>query len=502
MEVLTSLLQGFAIAVTPTNLLFALAGCVLGTLIGALPGFGPPAGVAILLPFTFNMPPVTGLIMLAGVYYGAMYGGTITSVLLNIPGESSSVMTAIDGYKMAQQGRAGVALGIAAVGSFVAGTVGVVLLMTLGPLVAQAAIKFGPPEYFALMVLGLATISGLTGASTLRGLGSAMFGIFCAAVGVDIMSGQPRFQFGIRELYDGIEFLPVAVGLFGVSEVFENVMKRADFAQVQGVIRWREVMPSWKDWKAAQGSIWRGSFLGFATGVLPGAGATVASFFSYALEKKLSKHPEEFGQGAIAGVAGPEAANNSASTGAFVPLLTLGVPGSGTTAVLLGALIMYGLRPGPLLFTDKPDIIWGLIASMYIGNVMLLVMNIAFIPTFIWMMRTSERYLNMLVAVLCIIGVYAQTVSLFDVGVTILFGFIGFLMRRLDYPAAPVVLALVLGPMAENTLRQSLLISDKGAMILLTRPVSLVLLAAAFLYVFGPLLYGAIRSRYRSPREA
>lgn len=503
MDIFSSLLTGFSVALTPLNITLALAGCIMGTLIGALPGFGPPAGVAVLLPFTFNWSPVSGLIMLAGVYYGAMYGGTITSVLLNIPGESASVMTAVDGYQLARKGRAGVALGIAALGSFVAGTLGVVFLMALGPALAGFAIKFGPAEYFALMVLGLTTISGLTGTSVLKGLGATLFGMLVSMAGLDIVSGRARFMMGTDALLDGIDFLPAAVGLFGLAEVFENVQVKSNFAMIQGNIRVREVLPKWKDWAESQWAVLRGAVLGFVVGVLPGAGATVASFLSYALEKKLSRKPEEFGHGALAGVAGPEAANNAASAGAFVPLLTLGVPGSGTTAVLLGALIMYGLRPGPALFEERPDVVWGLIASMYVGNVLLVILNIAFIPGFMWMLRKSQTYLNAIVAVLCIIGVYAQTVSLFDVGVAVAFGLLGYVMRRLNYPAAPIVLALVLGPMAETALRQALIISSTGALIFVTRPISATLLAAAALYLLSPVavrLFTRRRPQQGEPR--
>ena len=491
MDVLNDLALGFSVALRPENLLFALLGVLLGTIIGALPGIGPSAGIAILLPLTFGMDGATALIMLAGIYYGAMYGGTITSVLINVPGESASVMTTLDGYQMARQGRAGAALGIAAIGSFIAGTIGVILMMLFAPLLASYALSFGPPEYFALMLMGMATLAGLSSGSALKALMMAIVGLMLATVGVDIISGQQRFTFGQLELVEGIDFLPVAIGLFGIAEllVMAEETGRVEILKV----KIRNVFPTARDWVSSRGAIGRGSLIGFFIGVLPGAGATLASFFSYSVEKRLSKHPEKFGTGVVEGVAGPEAANNSATAGALVPMLTLGIPGSGTTAVLLGALIMYGIRPGPQIFDLRPDVVWGLIASMYVGNVLLVIMNIAFIPAFVAVLRTPRATLVGTIAVLCLIGAYSLQNSLFHVWVMLAAGALGYVMRKLRYPPAPLVLALVLGPMLEQTLRQSMIISQGSIAIFFTRPISAVLMVVAILGLFWPLISRGLR---------
>ncbi|MHB9098517.1 MAG: tripartite tricarboxylate transporter permease, partial [Syntrophales bacterium] len=377
MEALQQLMMGFHIAITPINLLLCFLGAVAGTIIGALPGIGPSAGLAILLPLTFGMNPTSAMIMMAGLYCGAMYGGTITSVLINVPGESSSVMTCLDGYQMALQGRAGKALGIAAIGSFIAGTASVVFLMLLSIPLVKFALSFGPPEYFALMLMGLCTIAGLTGGSVLKALVGTFLGLLISTPGMDAFSGLPRLTFGLTGLLGGVSFLVVAVGLFGIGEVMSNAEQLMKLEFVTEKIRIKEVWPNRKEWGESAGPIARGTIIGFIVGVLPGAGGTIASFLSYATEKRVSRHPELFGKGAIAGVAGPESANNSSTGGAMVPLLTLGIPGSGTTAIMLGALMMFGLQPGPLLFQKNPDFVWGVIASMYIGNIMLLIMNVA-----------------------------------------------------------------------------------------------------------------------------
>ncbi len=387
MDFLGNLALGFSVALTPFNLLMAVVGVTLGILIGALPGVGPPSGVALLLPLTFGMNPTSGIIMLAALYAGTMYGGTITSVLINTPGESASVVTCLDGHQMALQGRAGPALGIAAIGSFIAGTVGVVLLMLVSPALARWSLSFGPPETFALMLLGLTTVTLLTGDSPLKGYISMVFGLMLAMVGFDIISGEARYAFGIPEMMDGIDFLPVAIGLFGLGEVLAGAEAAKGQAVVSGRYGLRHLMPDAKDWARSRWAIVRGTLLGFSVGTLPGAGPTVATFMSYALEKKISKHPEEFGHGAIEGVAAPESANNAAATGAMVPMLTLGIPGSATTAIMLGGLMMWGLRPGPMLFEKNPEFVWGLIASQYIANVMLLVLSTAAIPLFVRALR-------------------------------------------------------------------------------------------------------------------
>jgi putative tricarboxylic transport membrane protein len=416
-----------------------------------------------------------------------MYGGTITSVLINTPGESASVVTCIDGYQMALQGRAGPALGVAAIGSFVAGTLGVVLLMTMSPLLARWALSFGPPETFALMLLGLTTVTGLTGEDALKGYISMVLGLMLAMVGFDIVSGDARYAFGIAEMTDGVDFLPVAIGLFGLGEVLAGAEGAVRMDILKARYGFRDVMLSATDWARSRWAIARGTVLGFFVGVLPGAGPTVASFLAYSLEKKVSPHREEFGRGAIEGVAGPESANNAASAGAMVPMLTLGIPGSATTAVMLGGLMMWGLRPGPLLFEKNPDFVWGLIASLYIANVLLLILNIGFIPVFVRALRVPYSILMALIVVFCVTGAYAQSNKLWDVGQMLIFGVLGYLMRKLGYSPAALVLALVLGPLAERALRQSLIISDAGLMIFFTRPISAVLVTLALAAVAVPI---------------
>jgi putative tricarboxylic transport membrane protein len=498
-EVLQQLGLGFSIALTPQNLAFAFAGAFVGTIIGILPGIGPAAGIALLLPITFGLPPVSSLIMLAGIYYGAMYGGTLTSVLINTPGESASVATTLDGYQMALQGRAGAALAIAAIGSFIAGTIGVVALMLAAPPLADLAVQFGPPEYFALAALGLLTIAGLTGTSAAKALLAAVAGLALATVGSDPFTGQQRFTLGVIELSDGVEFLPVAVGLFGISEVLANVADPVRLAPIKASIS--GLIPTWQDWRASRWPIARGGIIGFVVGVLPGAGATIASFIAYGVERRISKHPERFGKGAIEGVAAPESANNSATAGAMVPLLALGIPGSATTAVLLGAFILFGLRPGPLLLTDHPDVFWGLIASMYVGNVMLLFLNLPGAPLFASMLRLPYPVIATAIIGISIAGAYSLQNSLFDVWVALSFGVLGYLMKRFDYPAAPLVLALVLGPLLEMSLRQSLTISHGSLAIFFTRPASAVLLAIGILGLAAPTLYSLFRKARAAPIE-
>ncbi|MFL6571211.1 MAG: tripartite tricarboxylate transporter permease [Burkholderiales bacterium] len=486
MDFLAHLGMGFGIALTPFNLMMALAGVLVGMLIGALPGVGPPSGVAMLLPLTFGMEPTSGIIMLAAMYAGTMYGGTITSVLINTPGESASVVTCIDGYQMALQGRAGPALGIAAIGSFIAGTIGVVLLMLVSPLLAKWALSFGPPESFALMLLGLTTVTLLGGEDPLKGYISMVLGLMLAMVGFDIISGEARYGFGIPEMMDGVDFLPVAIGLFGLGEVLAGAEEKGGF-QVKGKLRLRDVLPSLADWAKSKWSIARGTALGFAVGVLPGAGPTVASFLSYTVEKKVSRTPERFGKGAIEGVAAPESANNAAATAAMVPMLTLGIPGSATTAIMLGGLMMWGLRPGPMLFEKNPEFVWGLIASQYIANVMLLVASTVLIPVFVRALRIPYSILMPLIILFCVTGAYSLKNNVWDVGQMLVFGVVGYFMKKLGYSPAALVLALVLGPLAERALRQSLIISDAGVGIFFTRPISAVLMALALAAIAVPL---------------
>ena len=503
MDIWQNLSMGFSIAVTPTNLLFAFFGVLAGTIIGALPGIGPPTGVAILMPITFGMNPTTAMIMLAGIYYGAMYGGTITSVLINTPGESSSVMTAVEGYQMALKGRAGVALGISTIGSFIAGTFGVILLMMISPILASFALSFGPPEYFALLFLGLVTLTSLAGGNSVKGFMMTLSGLLLAMVGLDAITGKPRFTAGSLDLLNGFDFLPAAIGLFGVSEVLSTIEGSVKVEMIKTRFRFRDVWPSASDWAASKWAIARGTVLGFLIGVLPGAGATLASFASYAVEKKFSRHPEEFGKGAIEGVAGPESANNSASAGALVPLLTLGVPSSATTAILLGAMMLYGLRPGPMLFDSNPELVWGLIASMYIGNVILVILNIGMIPAFVSILKTPNSILMPLIIVFALVGAYSSNNNMFDVWVMVGFGFAGYFLKKLDYPVAPIVLALVLGPNTERALRQSLIMSGGSLGIFLTRPIAAGLTGATLLVLLVPLFSLAISAaRGRSAASA
>jgi putative tricarboxylic transport membrane protein len=497
METLQQLMMGFHIAITPINLLLCFLGALAGTIIGALPGIGPSAGLAILLPLTFGMNATSAMIMMAGLYCGAMYGGTITSVLINVPGESSSVMTCLDGYQMALQGRAGKALGIAALGSFIAGTFSVVFLMLLSIPLVKFALSFGPPEYFALMLMGLATIAGLTGGSVLKALVGTFLGLLISTPGMDAFSGLPRLTFGLTGLLGGVSFLVVAVGLFGIGEVLYNAEQILKLEFVTEKIRIKEVWPNRAEWRASAMPIARGTIIGFLVGVLPGAGSTIASFMSYATEKRFSKHPEQFGRGAIEGVAGPESANNSATGGAMVPLLTLGIPGSGTTAIMLGALMMFGLQPGPLLFQKNPDFVWGVIASMYIGNIMLLIMNIACIPLFVKILKIPNALLFPLIMVFATVGVYSVDGNIFDVWMLYVFGVMGYFMKKFDMPPAPVVLSVVLGPMIERALRQSLAMSLGSYDIFFTRPISAGLLLLGLAAVVWPVIDMA-RQRYRA----
>ena len=486
MESFGYLLDGFAVALTLENLLWVFIGVFIGTLVGVLPGLGTPGTIAILLPITINLNPATGLIMMAGIYYGSKYGGSTTSILLNVPGESSSVVTTLDGYQMAKQGRAGPALGMAAIASFVAGTFGVIGLTFLALPIARWALTFGPPEYFALMLMGLVSIVFLAGSSVLKGMISAVLGLLLATVGADIISGRNRFIFGQYQLIDGIEFIALTVGVFALAEVFINVEKPVGSVMFKVPKGLRALLPSKQDFKDSRFAMVQGSVLGFFIGTLPGAGATIASFMSYIVEKRFSKHPERFGKGVIEGVAAPEAANNSETGGAMIPLLTLGIPGSGSTAVMLGILILYGLQPGPLLFTESPEIVWPIIASMYIGNVALLVLNLPLVPMWASILRFPYYVIYPAILLISIVGVYSVHGSIFDVWILLLFGVLGYVMRKLDIPAAPLVLAFVLGPLAERALRQSLVMSQNSLDIFVTRPLSLALLVIAAVLLIAP----------------
>ena len=434
------------------------------------------------------MNPTTAIITMAGVYYGAMYGGSTTSILLNVPGESSSVMTTLDGYQMARKGRPGPALGMAALSSFIAGTFAVLMLTLIAPVLADYAVSFGPPEYFALTFMGLTMVTSLGGDSPLKGIISAALGILVACVGIDAQSGVGRFTFDNLYLLDGVGFIGMAVGLFAAAEVLANIEAPMQQIFTEAKLNLRNLFPNLQDWKDSFGALWRGSLIGFFVGVLPGAGATIASFMAYAAEKKCSKHPELFGTGVIEGVAAPEGANNAAAGGAMVPLLTLGIPGSGTTAVLMGALLIHGMRPGPMLFSAHPDFVWGLIASMYIGNVMLIIQNMPMIGLWVRLLKVPYKILMPLIITISAVGVFATDGNIFDMWVMVFFGFLGYLMRKLQYPAAPMVLALVLGPMMEMALRQSLTLSYGNVAVFFTRPISGALMVFALLSLFAPLL--------------
>src|SRR3954469_140619 len=480
-------MQGFAVALQPVNLLWCLVGAVLGTVVGIMPGLGPPATIAMLLPLTFLMNPASAMIMLAGIYYGAKYGGSTTSILLNVPGESASVVTCLDGYAMARNGRAGAALGIAAIASFIAGTVGVLGLMLVAPPLAKLALAFSSPEYFALMALGLAMVVLLAGHSMVKALLAMLVGLWIAGIGTDPFSSQSRFTFGRLELLSGIDFVVVAIGIFALGEVLANMEAREE-PQVLPVPKGlRNLLPTMQDLRDCRFAFAQGSVIGFVVGVLPGAGSTIASFISYGVEKAFSRRREQFGTGVIEGVAAPEGANNSETGGALVPLLTLGIPGSGTTAILLAALVLWGFRPGPLFIAENPGMFWGLVASMYIGNVMLLVLNLPLVPLFAQVLRTPLYVLYPLIIGVSLVGVFAASGSLFDLLLLTGFGLLGYLMRKLDYPSAPLILGLVLGGAMERALRQSLMMSEGSLSILVSRPISAVMLALALVVLFIPL---------------
>ncbi len=476
------LLAGFSAALTLKHLTMCFLGVLMGQMVGVLPGIGPAAAIALLLPLTFGADPTSAIILFAGIYYGSQYGGTLTSVLVSVPGESSTVMTTVDGYQMALQGRAGPALGIAAIGSFIAGTLGTLGLTLLAPPLAQAALAFGPPEYFALVVLGLTALAAV-GSSVLKGLVAGVVGLLIGTIGIDPQNGIARFTFDQTWLLDGVEFIVLTVALFGVGEVVASCALGA----ARPVADVKNVLPTREDWRASRLPILRGTGVGFVIGVLPATGATIASFLAYILEKKVAKDPSRFGKGAIEGVAAPESANNAAAAGAMVPMLSLGVPGSGTTAIILGALIMFGIRPGPELFTKNADLVWAVIASMYIGNVLLLVMNLPLAGLFARLLKIPYRWLYPPILALCIAGVFSQSNSVQDCWLLAGFGLLGWLMKRYDWSMAPMILGLVLGPLFESALRQSLTLSHASPAIFVTRPISAVLLALALIAVTAPL---------------
>jgi putative tricarboxylic transport membrane protein len=497
MEIFSGLLHGFAVALQPMNLLWCLVGVALGTVVGIMPGLGPPATIAMLLPLTFLMNPASAMIMLAGIYYGAKYGGSTTSILLNVPGESASVVTCIDGYQMARKGRAGAALGMAAIASFIAGTVGVLGLMLIAPPLAKLSLAFSSPEYFGLMSLGLAMVVLLAGRSMVKALLATLVGLWLAGVGTDLFSQTSRFTFGQMELLSGIDFVVVAIGVFALGEVLANMETREEAQAIAVPKGLRNLLPTMQDMKDSRFAFLNGSVIGFLIGVLPGAGSTIASFISYGVEKAVSRRPEQFGQGVIEGVAAPEGANNSETGGALVPMLTLGIPGSSTTAVLLAALVLWGFKPGPLFISENPAMFWGLVASMYIGNVMLLILNLPLVPVFAQVLRAPVYVLYPLILGISVVGVYSTSGSLFDVGLLAGFGLLGYVMRKLDYPSAPMILGVVLGGALERALRQSLMMSDGHLSILVSRPVSAVMLSLALLILLIPVFGKFNRWRLR-----
>jgi len=493
MDVVHHLFYGFSVALQPLNLLLCFLGVFIGTLVGVLPGIGPPGAMALLLPVTYGISPVGAIIMLAGIFYGAMYGGSTTSILVNIPGEAASVVTCIDGHQMALQGRAGPALGISAFGSFIAGTLGLVGLMLICNPLAEIAVKFGPTEYFSLMCLGLTILIYLTQGSIVRGLMMAGTGLFLSLIGQDIVTGSRRFTFGLIGLLDGVGLIPMVMGLYGVTDILLNLEKIADRTITK--IKTQQILPTKEDWRRSAWPIGRGTLIGFFLGILPGGGIILSTFASYALEKKLSKHPEQFGQGAIEGVAGPEAANNAASSGSFIPLFALGIPPNVIIALLLGALMLHGIQPGPLLFTDHPDIFWGTVASMYIGNAMLLALNLPLIGMWVQILKIPYKTLFPLILLFCLIGVYCASGNVFDIYVMVIFGGLGYVMQKLGYEPAPLVIAFVLGPMLERNLRQALIMSGGSMGIFLSRPLSAASLLIALVAVVSATIPALQRRR-------
>jgi putative tricarboxylic transport membrane protein len=493
MDIVNSLALGFSVALQPINLAYCFIGVFIGTLVGVLPGIGPVSAMSLLLPVTLKGTPEAGIIMMAGIYYGSMYGGSTTSILVNIPGEAASVVTCLDGHEMARRGRAGPALGIAALGSFFAGTFAIVLLMLLAPSLARVAIVFGPAEYFSLMVLGLTVLTFMTQGSMAKSLLMACVGIVLGLIGIDQINAAPRLTFDRLELLDGVGLVPVVMGLFGVAEILSNLENKHTREIVTARIG--SLWPSLQDWADSKWPIARGTVLGFFLGILPGGGAVISSFASYAIEKKLSKTPERFGKGAIEGVAGPESANNAAAGGAFIPLMTLGIPPNVVMALLLGAFIIHGLQPGPLLMTQSPNLFWGIVASMYIGNVMLLVLNMPLIGMWVQVLKVPYNVLFPLILMFCVVGVFASSNAAFDVLVMSIFGVLGYLWRKFGYELAPLVLAFVLGPMLENNLRKSLILSQGDFSIFIQKPISAVCLAAAALILIVPILPGLSRKR-------
>jgi putative tricarboxylic transport membrane protein len=496
-DTLISLAHGFGIAFQLNNLWYAFIGCLVGTLVGVLPGIGPLSGISILLPVTFGLDATEAVIMLAGIYYGSQYGGSTTSILMRIPGEASSVMTCIDGNAMAKKGRAGAALCIAAVGSWVAGTFGIVVLTVIAPPLASIALQFGPPEYTALLVMGLIFLAYMSSTSLVRTLLMACLGLMLGMIGIDNMTGHFRYSFDLNELGDGLSIVPVAVGLFGLGEILSTPSHKVIGEVIAPKLR--ELLPTRQEWRDSYWPIARGSVLGFVIGIIPGSAHIISSFLSYALERRISKHPERFGHGAVEGVAGPESANNSASTGAFVPMLALGIPTGPITAVLIGALMIHGVPAGPQLMTEHRDLFWGFVASMYVGNLMLLLLNLPLVGIFVTVLRIPYSYLYPLIIMFCIVGVYEVNHSTVDVWIMLIMGALGYALRKFEFDPAPLVLGLVIAPLLEQSLRQSLIMSNGNYFIFLNRPISAgLLIVSACLLAMAALSFVLKRRDWRA----
>jgi putative tricarboxylic transport membrane protein len=497
MDIIHNVLYGFSISLMPANLFACFIGVLLGTLVGVLPGLGVVAAISLLLPITFKMGTVSSIIMLAGIFYGAQYGGSTTSILVNIPGESTSVVTCIDGYQMARQGRAGAALGISAFGSFIAGTLSVVGIMLLAPMLGKVAVKFDAPDYAGLFILGLTLVTYLASGSRLKAMAMAIIGLLLGTIGLDPVTGTPRLTFGTVALLGGIELPAVAMGLFGMSEVLLNLEKELTQREIYET-EMKGLLPNREEWRASIGPIGRGTVLGFFAGILPGCGAIVPTFLSYALEKKISKTPERFGKGAIEGVAGPESANNAASGGTLIPLLALGIPPNAITALLMGALMIHGIRPGPLLMQENPDVFWGIVTSMYTGNVMLLILNLPLIPIWVKLLKVPNYLMFPLIFLFCIIGIYSVNNDIMDVFIMAAFGAFGYLIRKFGYEPAPLVLAFVLGEKLEEAVRQTLIFSRGDFRIFLERPIGATFLAISAIMLISPLI-SAMLGKKREP---
>ncbi len=491
MEFVNHFYLAFQVALEPANLLLCFLGCLVGTFVGVLPGLGPAASISLLLPITFKLPPESAIIMLGGLYYGTMYGGSTTSILINVPGEAASVVTCLDGYRMALKGRAGPALGIAAFGSFIAGTFGTIMIMVLAPPLAGIALKFGPPEFVGLVFLGLTMVTYLSSGSMAKALMMAVTGLLISYIGTDIVTGRERFTLGIATIAGGFDIVPIAMGLFGISEVLINLERSEEVRDVFQT-KLKNLLPNRKDWKDSSGPIARGSIFGFLLGLIPGGGGLIASFISYAVEKKISKNPESFGTGDIRGVAGPESANNAGAQGAFIPMLTMGIPCNVVIAILMGALMIHGVTPGPRLLEDHPRIFWGVVGSMYVGNSMLLLLNLPLIGMWVRLLKVPYAILFPFIFLFCLIGAYTIGNNVQDVYIMILFGILGYLMKKYDYEPAPLVLAFVLGPMFENAFRQSLIISVGNPMIFLTRPIAGFFIILSFALLVSPLVLRAL----------